>query len=304
MTAEGLTYPIDNRLVELARTVPEPPDYYRGISPLMPGLPRNVLVFNREKPFGGGIGARHHRFVFVSCLEAGAAAIVDGRFHFLQPGGSMLIFPFQGHNFAQFRRERVTWLFVTCEYDSGKCLEALRDSPVVLDGADRARLGAIVESFLAAGRGAPDAADELSLKLAGLLSRLARRGPEFRGAGAQELSPHYEVVRGAVRFVHEHIEEKFLIADVAESVALSESRLRAVFREMVGVPLGEFVLRSRLNRACALLGRAEMSVSEVARACGFESLYSFSRAFKRRRGVSPSAYRRSGVQSPENSQTG
>jgi AraC family transcriptional regulator of arabinose operon len=301
VSAEELTYPIEYGLAELARTVPEPPDYYRGISPLMPGLPRNVLVFHREKPFGGGIGARHHRFVFVSCLEAGAAAIVDGRFHFLRPGGSMLIFPFQGHSFAQFRREKVTWLFVTCEYDSEECLEALRDSPLTLDGADRARLGAIVESFLAARRGRADAHDEVALALAGLLSRLARRGPEFRRAGAQELSPHYEVVKGAVRFVHEHIEEKFLIADVAESVALSESRLRAVFREMVGMPLGEFVLRSRMNRACALLGRAEMSVSQVARACGFESLYSFSRAFKRRRGVAPSAYRRAGARPPESS---
>ncbi|MHC4914017.1 MAG: AraC family transcriptional regulator [Planctomycetota bacterium] len=299
VTAAYLTHSIEDGLAQLARTVPHPPDYFRGISPLMPGLPRNVLVFPREQAFGGGFGARHHRFVFVTCLESSAAIIVDGRFHFLEPGGSMLVFPFQGHNFAQFRRKRVTWLFVTFEYDSGECFEALRDSPTGLNTGDRDRLAGVVGSFLAAARGESDAPDELSLGLAALLSRLARRGPEFPSARPQELSPHYEVVRGAVRYVHEHIEKKFLIADVAESVALSESRLRAVFREMVGVPLGEFVLRSRINRACALLGRSEMSVSEVARACGFESLYSFSRAFKRRRGVSPSAYRRAGGRPPE-----
>jgi AraC family transcriptional regulator of arabinose operon len=281
-------------LPERVRELPQPPDYFQGVSPLMPGLPRNVLVFHRRKPFGGGIGARHHRFVLVSCLEGSAAMIVDGRFHFLEPGGSMLVFPFQGHNFAQFRKERVTWLFVTFEYDSGECLEALRDAACALDAEALDRLGEVVESFLAAGRGEPGAPDRLALGLAGLLSRLVRREPGFRVGAPQELSPHYEVVRGAVRYVHEHIEEKILIADVAGAVALSESRLRSVFREMVGVPLGEFVLRSRIDRACALLGRSEMSVSEVARACGFESLYSFSRAFKRRRGVSPSAYRRTG----------
>ena len=95
-----------------------------------------------------------------------------------------------------------------------------------------------------------------------------------------------------MRFVHEHIEEKFGIAEVAMAVALSESRLRAVFREMVGVPLGDYILRSRINRACSLLGGSTMNISEISAACGFESLYSFSRAFKKRRGASPSAYRK------------
>jgi AraC-like DNA-binding protein len=266
---------------------------FRGISPLMPGLPANILLFHREKRFGGGgHGARHYRFVFVTCLEGSAAIIVDGRFHFLEPGGSMLVFPYQGHDYAQFRRERVTWLFVTFEYEQGECLEVLRDTACKLSAADLDRLGAIVESFFAAGRREADAPDDLALGLSGLLSHLARRGPEFRVGAPQEISPHYQVVRGAVRYVHEHIEKKILVADIAGAVALSESRLRSVFREMVGVSLGEYVLRSRMNRACALLGRAKMSVSEIARACGFESLYSFSRAFKRRRGVSPSKYRR------------
>jgi AraC-like DNA-binding protein len=63
---------------------------------------------------------------------------------------------------------------------------------------------------------------------------------------------------------------------------------------MVGLSLGDYILRSRMNRACALLGDSTMNVSEVAAACGFGSLYSFSRAFKKRRGLSPSAFRKAG----------
>jgi AraC-like DNA-binding protein len=232
----------------------------------------------------------------MTCLEGRAATIVDGRFHYLEPDRGMLVFPFQGHDYARFRRERVTWLFVTFEYEGTECLEALRDLPFQLGSEERDLLGEVLEAFLSAKAGRSDAPDDLSVRLARLLSRLVRRGPQFRrnAARGHQLLPHYEAVRGAVRYVQEHIEEKFQIEDVARAVALSESRLRAVFREMVGMPLGGFILRSRIRRACGLLGQSTMSVTEVARACGFESVYSFSRAFKRRRGLSPSAYRRSG----------
>jgi len=291
-----LTYPAETvNLLERLAGIPEPRDYYSGLSAVFTALPRNVLLFTRRRPFGHTRPAQHCRYVMCTCLRGGGATIVDGRLHYLDPGRSMLIFPYQAHDYAQFESREVAWLFATFEFDDERSLEALRDVRIRLTAEDLELLARIVAAFLEAGGENQEASDELILQLAGLLAGLVRRGPQFRrkSGRAQELSPGYELVRSAVRFVHENIGRKFGIAEVARAVAMSESRLRAVFRRMVGVPLGEYVLRSRIDRASSLLGGSSMNVSEVAAACGFESLYSFSRAFKKRRGSAPSAYRRS-----------
>jgi len=281
-------------LLENVSRLPEPRDYFSGLSAVLTALPRNVLLFSRRRAFGHDRPAQHHRYVMVTCLRGSGATILDGRFHYLDPGEGMLIFPYQAHDYAQFQNDYVVWLFVTFEFSDESCLEALRDVRYRLVGEERKILDRLVLAYRSGHEGREESSDDLALLLAGLLARLVRRGPQFRRnlGRPRQLSPNYELVRSAVRFVHEHIEEKFGIAQVAGAVALSESRLRAVFREMVGVSLGEYVLRSRINRACSLLGSSALNVSEVAAACGFESLYSFSRAFKKRRGVAPSAYRK------------
>jgi len=43
-----------------------------------------------------------------------------------------------------------------------------------------------------------------------------------------------------------------------------------------------------------LLSETDMSISDIATACGYLELISFSRAFKRACGVSPGSYRKKG----------
>jgi AraC family transcriptional regulator of arabinose operon len=48
---------------------------------------------------------------------------------------------------------------------------------------------------------------------------------------------------------------------------------------------------SRLSEAAKLLQNSELNVSEIGEKCGFESLYAFSRAFRKAYGIPPRAYR-------------
>ena len=51
-------------------------------------------------------------------------------------------------------------------------------------------------------------------------------------------------------------------------------------------------MRFRMARAAQLLRENELSVGEVARSCGYPDPLTFSKAFKRTMGVTPSQYRR------------
>jgi len=79
--------------------------------------------------------------------------------------------------------------------------------------------------------------------------------------------------------------------EIARSLAMSVSHVRARFRASCGVSLGRHLRRLRLEKACGLLRLSQSRVFEVAEECGFASIYSFSRAFRVAYGVSPLAYR-------------
>ena len=54
----------------------------------------------------------------------------------------------------------------------------------------------------------------------------------------------------------------------------------------------QYAMKIRLTHASNLLkNNTDMPVSEVAFRCGFEDATSFSRAFRRKYGISPSKYR-------------
>jgi len=56
--------------------------------------------------------------------------------------------------------------------------------------------------------------------------------------------------------------------------------------------LGRYMKRVQIHRARNLLVEGRLTVGEVGAACGFASVFAFSRAFRRAVGVSPRAYRR------------
>lgn len=65
-----------------------------------------------------------------------------------------------------------------------------------------------------------------------------------------------------------------------------------IFKACTGLTMSEFLVRSRINRARALLAGRELSVGEVADLLGYRDIYFFSRQFKKIAGCSPARYGR------------
>lgn len=80
-------------------------------------------------------------------------------------------------------------------------------------------------------------------------------------------------------------------AALAAELGLSYSGFRKKFRRITGMPPGQYQQQLRLNRACEWLRHGNLTISEIATRLGYESVFYFSRLFKRKLGVAPSAYR-------------
>ncbi len=284
---------IDRELLKLD----EPRDYHAGIggNAALP-IPTNVLFFTRttrENLQQEALQNRsHHRFVLIFNLGVKGTVHVDHLLLPLQPGEALLVLPFQFHHFSHLAAERIEWLFCTFEMREGLFLEPFRNrvlqprrgSVQALDllltdwhrCRDEARRGKMQEM-------------QLQILLLYLLTSLR----DDLQAQAFDLPPEPKgaLLRSVNQLLAEWRGRQVGVGDLADKLGLSASRLRAVFRETAGVPLGRYILNYRLNRAMALLRTTDLPIAEIAEEAGFGSPQAFSRVFKQKLGQSPRTYR-------------
>ena len=109
----------------------------------------------------------------------------------------------------------------------------------------------------------------------------------LRGLGDERLAP-------ALKKMHAQVDHAWTVAELAQAAALSRSAFFDRFTRTVGVAPMEYLLSWRTEIAKDLLRRERLSVSEVAERVGYGSTSTFSVAFSRHVGQSPSRYAASG----------
>jgi DNA gyrase inhibitor GyrI/AraC-like DNA-binding protein len=98
-----------------------------------------------------------------------------------------------------------------------------------------------------------------------------------------------ERINRSLAFITEHLSEPIKIADLADTAHFSTFHFQRLFKAMQGESPYDYILRLRLEKSIFHLKHYKtMSVTDVAFACGFESLENFSRQFKAKFGFAPS----------------
>jgi AraC-like DNA-binding protein len=288
--------PITPALDELVSRLPQPLHQLFGRPPAPLVLPSNIVCFQRtkaselNKPRRGR--ALHHRFVLMFALRGSATVCIDDRDVRLRTGEGLLVFPFQFHHYAKPEREGISWLFVTFELAEAEPLAALRYRPFEVTARVRGLAAELVEAY------ETQRTDDLPVLLLGLLLARLRRSKSSSHAAPAAAVP---VEQGLVMRINQIAQRGGSppgVREIAQSLGISPSHLRARFRASCGVSIGRHLRRLRLEQACGLLRLGPQRVSEIAELCGFSSIYSFSRAFRMSYGVSPLNYRHSGRAAP------
>jgi AraC-like DNA-binding protein len=105
-------------------------------------------------------------------------------------------------------------------------------------------------------------------------------------ADAKQLTP-------ALAFVADHFRETITLGQVAETMHLSTSRTRHLFKDVTTVGFKEYVTKLRLAEAKRLLLKTQINICDVASAVGYTNTYQFYKVFRRYTPMSPADYRRS-----------
>lgn len=267
------------------------PDYFCGLPEPPLVVPKNILLFSRQKSFGHRI-LHHHRFLLIVCLQGKGAVIVDSRLSHLNPGCALLVAPYQFHHYGRFTNSKMLWLFLTFELDNEEEFNHLRGRVLKMSSLQLACLRRLAECYTAL-NGRRIGSPEITFLAALLLEEFRIAAASGRKAASlpKESAASRRLVQDVARYVNGHASENIRIADVARALGCSESHLRARFRALVNIGLGAYIRRLRLNRARTIMLTSELRLQEIAERCGYESLYTFSRAFRKEMGISPSRYR-------------
>ena len=126
-------------------------------------------------------------------------------------------------------------------------------------------------------------APALPLASVGYGGRLARLMP----AGSDP-----RAVSRAIELIHERSSRPLSLPSVAESVGMSPGGFSRAFRRATGLSFTDYLLDLRVQEACRRLMETSAAVIEVCYASGFANLSNFNRQFRKRRGMTPSAFRR------------
>ena len=110
--------------------------------------------------------------------------------------------------------------------------------------------------------------------------------------GTETEHPH-PVLANAINFIYDNISDPDLTnMHLAEREKISEIYFRKLFKEHYGITPKQYIISVRIEEAKRLLEEGISSITAISDACGFSSVYHFSRAFKQVTGVSPSDYSR------------
>jgi AraC family transcriptional regulator len=99
--------------------------------------------------------------------------------------------------------------------------------------------------------------------------------------------------RVVVAYIEDHLAEPISLAALAQLVRLSPYYFCRAFKQSFGTPPHRYHTSRRIERAKTLLAKPAPSVTDIGFTVGFSQTSSFTSAFRKATGLTPTAYHRS-----------
>ena len=124
-----------------------------------------------------------------------------------------------------------------------------------------------------------------------LLIRLLRRGAgERQGRGPLQAQSRSEIFTRVDEYLGEHLSEALTIDRICRDNLVGRSRLQQIFHAETGGGVMEYFGKRKIEAAKEMIRRGSGNFTEIGEKLGYQSIYYFSRQFKKVTGMSPSEY--------------
>jgi AraC-like DNA-binding protein len=93
------------------------------------------------------------------------------------------------------------------------------------------------------------------------------------------------------KFVDENYHKNIKVEDIGKLIGINQNKIRKEFKTQYNITVSDYIAELRMLRAKKLIINQEILIKEIAIECGYEYVQNFTRAFKKKFGVSPEKLR-------------
>ncbi len=95
------------------------------------------------------------------------------------------------------------------------------------------------------------------------------------------------------QIIHTDLNKKWIVEDLALQFGMGKTKFTDKVKKLTGYPPNSYIINLKIEKAMQLLKYEDVSLSDIAFACGFSSLQHFTSIFSQRIGLSPAKYKKS-----------
>ncbi len=110
-------------------------------------------------------------------------------------------------------------------------------------------------------------------------------------AEKDRLNSRLQLLQTVNSYIEENYTHEIPLAEIAAHCKYSVSYFAHYFREISNLSFGEYLIRFRLEKATGRMLLTGETLTCIALSCGFNTVRSFNRMFKKHLGITPSEYR-------------
>jgi AraC-like DNA-binding protein len=133
--------------------------------------------------------------------------------------------------------------------------------------------------------------DILAAVLSAMGNDRTENAPSLRGRDRARIHQARAILEGCLH-------DTPSVRDLARRVGINQQKLKVGFKQIVGTTMSDFRQERRLTAAWRLLKETDRTIGQIAFDVGYEFPTNFATAFKRRYGIAPSRFRKSGGTAP------
>ncbi len=246
----------------------------------------------------------HSHLEFGLCIRGGGVFYIRDNVYPYSEGDISVIFPGERHIAQSSLSASSDWWFITV--DIPFLMENSPDRAVltvvaksgdghILSHTERQQVQDYLKRVVSLCPGGQFAGKEKKGYIAALFTCILYEMAEWKKevAGTDTAFPgHIQTLEPVIRCMLDRYADALTVEELCRCCHMSSPHLRRIFRETMRTSLMAFLHRIRISHACTALANTELSVLEIAGQCGYSSLSSFNRKFRKIMFMTPSVYRK------------
>lgn len=112
---------------------------------------------------------------------------------------------------------------------------------------------------------------------------------QFNEKNTVEESP--EIPSMIKKFVDENYHENIKVEEIGKRIGINQNKIRKEFKAQYNITVSDYIAELRMLKAKKMIINKKIMIKEIAIECGYEYVQNFTRAFKKKFGISPEKLR-------------